>query len=70
MKVLLWVVGLPVGLFVLWMIIFLISEGVSDTQYFASQAGMSIRECREFSMRLGATYGDADAMCSKRVPKK
>lgn len=65
-KIILIIVSIPVGFFVL----FIISEALSTTQYYATSIGMSISECRKALVILGATHSEADSKCSERIPKK
>lgn len=60
------VLGLPILLF----IVFVVSEEVSDTEYYASSVGLSISECRDVATRLGMPYSAADSKCRERIPKR
>jgi hypothetical protein len=70
LKILFWVIATPFLAFVAFTILFAISEGLSDDQYYATSVGLSLSECRTVSMTLGATRGEAEVLCNKRVPKK
>jgi hypothetical protein len=69
-KVAFWIVAAPLLGFAVLLIIFMLREALSSDEYYASSIGLSISECREVSMKFGMTYGAADEMCSKRIPKK
>lgn len=70
MKILIWIIAAPILAFACWVAVLAVSEAVSPDEYFASSAGLSLRECRQSATTLGMPYDQADAMCSKRVPKK
>jgi hypothetical protein len=59
-----------VGAFMLGTVVFAISESMSDTETLASRSGMSISQCRDITMKFGASYSEADRVCSERFPKK
>ena len=69
LKVIAWVIATPILAFAAFVIINMISEGLSDTQYNASKMGLSLRECREGVRIMGGTDSQARELCDKRVPK-
>jgi hypothetical protein len=68
-KVIGWVIATPILAFAAFVIINMISEGLSDTQTLASKAGMSLRECRQGIRIFGGTETQAREHCDTRVPK-
>jgi hypothetical protein len=62
------IIVIPIALLIKF-IGYLIIESFSDTQFFATSAGMSVPECRSTMIQLGARYDDADAKCRSRIPK-
>jgi hypothetical protein len=69
-KGLLFLIAVPVVGFVAFVIIFVISELVSDDEYYASRVGLSLRECLITMRTFGVLGDEAQKNCSEHVPKK
>jgi len=64
-------VGLAiVAAMILAFAIYVVMEALSPDEYYASSVGLSIRECVSASITLGKSESEANAFCSRRVPKK
>jgi hypothetical protein len=68
-RTVLWVIASPFIALAAGFAVFLISEGTSSTQYYATSVGMSISECEKFMRTLSGWRAPVEK-CSERVPKK
>ena len=68
-KVLGWVVGVPLAAFVALMVYQAVSDDMADDQTFARKSNMSVPECIRVGTGTGQSESQARAICESRAPK-
>jgi hypothetical protein len=68
-KVLGWVVGVPVAAIAAFAVYQIVSDDMASDQTFARKNGMSLSECQRSATSFGQNASEARKLCESRVPK-